>query len=107
MVPNMSVCGPQTESTSILIPALYGDVLTFTVEISTTANGRAQTIWTHQGSLNNALTVTPPKAGTYFWRVCTANKSQFTTGLGMAYVPTYKTWVRNASTLQNGTIVVM
>ena len=88
MVPNMSVCGPQTESTSILIPALYGDVLTFTVEISTTANGPAQTIWTHEGSLNNALTVTPPKAGTYFWRVCAANKSQFTTGLGMAYVPT-------------------
>jgi hypothetical protein len=83
---------------------LYGDVLTFTVEISTAATAPTKTIWTHAGAVNNPLTVNPPQAGTYFWRVCAANTSRFTVGVEIEFAQNFKTWVRKASTLQNGTI---
>jgi len=107
MAPNMILCSAQVETSSITIYQLYGDVLSFSVETSTTANGPTQTIWTHSGAVNNQLTVNPPKAGTYFWRVCATNPSKFTVGVEIEFGPNFKTWVQNASTLQNGTIAVV
>jgi hypothetical protein len=107
MAPNMVLCSPQVETSSITIYQLYGDVLNFSVETSTTASGPTQTIWTHAGAVNNQLTVNPPKTGTYFWRVCATNPSTFTVGVEIIFSPNFKTWVQNASTLQNGTLAVV
>lgn len=107
MVPNMSVCSAQVETGNIVIYQLYGDVLTFTVEIATTANGPTQTIWTHAGSVNNEMTLNPPKPGTYFWRICAQNTSKYTVGVEYIFGPNFKTYVPQPSTLQNGTIAAM
>jgi hypothetical protein len=107
MPPNMVLCSPQVETSNITILELYGDVLTFTAEISTTASGPTQTIWKHAGAVNNPVTLNPPKAGTYFWRVCATNTSKFTVGVAIEFEQNFKTWVQNASTLQNGTIAVV
>jgi hypothetical protein len=106
-VPGMAICSAQTEGPSVVIEELYGDVLTFTVVISSTPTGPTQTVFTHSGSLYNTTTVNPPKAGTYFWRLCATNTSKFSVGVAYVFYVPFKEHVNQASTLQNGPMASM
>jgi hypothetical protein len=90
MVPGMTYCEFQWEASSVNLSELYGDVLTFSIVISTTATGPTQTIFTHHGSFyppNGFVVINPPKPGTYFWRLCANNPSKFSAGVGGAISP--------------------
>jgi hypothetical protein len=85
LAPNLSVCSAQVQGSSAAAGKLDRDVLNWTLVISSTPDGFTQTIWAHKGSFYpdeppgtvTSIAVNPPKPGTYFWRNCAINTSNF------------------------------
>jgi hypothetical protein len=82
---NMTVCSAQVDGSTAAAGELDRDVVTWTLEISSTPDESTQTIWAHKGSFYpdeapsnvDSITVNPPKPGAYFRRICPINPSEF------------------------------